>query len=231
MNYLNCCDGRFVRRVNRFIAEVEVDGQIEIAHVKNTGRMGELLLPGRPVVLQEFDTIKRKTKYDLISILHADRWVNLDSQVNNKVVEQAFLDGKIEAWEHVTALKREVKVLDSRIDLRITQGEDTLFVEVKGVNLVDDGIAKFPDAVTARGVKHLQTLMRLKEEGMHAMCLFLIQRGDATSFAPHKIRDPRYADAFLEAKKAGVDMRVYDSVVTKDAIEFGKAVPIDKHWV
>lgn len=226
--YPDCQPGIFKKRVNRFIAEVEVDGHIHQVHVKNTGRMQELLLPERLCTVQFHNNPTRKTKYSLISILHEGIWVNLDSQVNNAVVTHAFEQGKIQGWEQPDTIKREVKVEDSRLDLLIEQKREKLFVEVKGVNLVENGLALFPDAVTARGVKHLKRLMEIKKEGHHAMCIFLVGREDATSFFPHAERDPLYAQTFCEAKNAGVDMRVYTSKVTKNSITLGKEIPVWK---
>lgn len=226
IRYPDCQPGIFKKRVNRFIAEVEVDGLIHQVHVKNTGRMQELLLPERLCTVQFHDSHTRKTKYSLISILHEGIWVNLDSQVNNAIVTHAFEQGKIRDWEQPDIIKREMKVEDTRLDLLIEQKGEKLFVKVKGVNLVENGLALFPDAVTARGVKHLKRLMEIKQEGHHAICLFLVGREDATSFLPHGERDPLYAQTFWEAKNAGVDMRVYLSEVTENSITIGKEIPI-----
>lgn len=219
-------EGKFVSRPNRFIAEVELDGEIELAHVKNTGRMVELLLPGATVYLQKATNPNRKTKYDLISIVYRDRFVNLDSQIPNTVGEMLFRNNMISGWENPDSIKREVTVEDSRLDLCVEKDSKKLFVEIKGVDLVPSGRAMFPDAPTTRGVKHLNRLIELKRAGHSAMNIYIIARDDAVDFRPHKIRDPEYAEAFYKAKDFGVEILAFTTINDYNSIKIDKEIPI-----
>lgn len=219
--------GIFLARPNRFIAEVQIHSEVVVCHVKNTGRMTELLVPGRTCYIMEALNPNRKTKYDLIAVEYEDTIVNLDSQVPNKVVEDAFLEGQIRSYEEATGVRREVTVGDSRLDMVVELGGRKLYVEVKGVDLLlGDGLAAFPDAPTTRGTKHLLSLKQLVEEGNEAMALFLIQREDVTSFRPYYERDPLFAKTFYEVVDAGVQARAYTCKVGPAYIDFGHEVEI-----
>ncbi len=165
MQYGNMIEARFLRRVNRFTAFVELNGQEEMVHVKNTGRCKELLLEGARVFLEEADKEGRKTKYSLIAVYKGDVLVNMDSQAPNQMAAEALAERKIMEIGAVDFLKREVKYENSRFDLFYQKGEKKGFIEVKGVTLEENGIAKFPDAPTERGAKHLRELIKAKEEG------------------------------------------------------------------
>ncbi|MDO5689637.1 MAG: DNA/RNA nuclease SfsA [Tissierellia bacterium] len=217
----------FHRRLNRFVAEVELDGKMVLAHVKNTGRLPELLVEGALCYLQESKSLVRKTKYDLLTIEYMGNLVNLDSQVSNKVVQRAFEQGLIEGWEGIDRIENEVSVGNSRLDLRVQKGERILYVEVKGVNLVlPGGHARFPDAPTQRGTKHLRELIQLVQQGYQAMVLFLIMREDAVDFAPNGKMDPAFAEAFYEARDSGVDIRIYDTKILPASVCFHNPVPL-----
>lgn len=218
--------GIFINRPNRFIAEVDLAGRLVRAHVANTGRMAEILTPGKTCYLRLATNPNRKTKYDLISIDHGGIVVNLDSQIPNKIVEMAFGQGLISGYEDPVGIKREVQVGDSRLDILVQTRTGQVYVEVKGVDLVYGTKASFPDAPTTRGVKHLRTLMDLVKEGHQAMNIYLLARDDAEDFRPNMVRDPAYAQAFYEAMEAGVQMRAYLTHNSYRSISFGKQVPI-----
>ena len=167
--------GIFYQRLNRFVAEVYIDGQKEKVHVKNTGRLKELLIQNVEVLLEESNDPNRKTKYSLIAVKKGERWVNIDSQAPNTVAYEAILDGKIAEIGTVQKLKKEVKYGDSRFDLYFETQEERGFIEVKGVTLEKDGVAVFPDAPTSRGTKHVLELMKAVEEGYKGIVLFIIQ--------------------------------------------------------
>lgn len=222
--------GIFLNRPNRFIAEVEVDGEVLICHVKNTGRMTELLVPGKTCYIMKAKNLNRKTKFDLISIEHEGIIVNLDSQIPNKLISDAFLNGQIRGWENIDSLKREVTVGNSRLDIRVTRGKEKLFVEVKGVDLIKEGgHAMFPDAVTARASRHLRELEELVEAGHKSMVIFLIAREDAVDFRPHYEMDSVFSDTFYEVMESGVEARAYLSKVGYNYIELGREIPILKN--
>lgn len=223
----NFIKGKFLSRPNRFIGEVEVNGEVLICHVKNTGRMTEILTPGKKCFIMEAKNPNRKTKYDLITIEHDGILVNLDSQIPNKVVADAFLNSEIRDWENPDGIQREVTVGKSRLDMKVLKGGEKLFVEVKGVDLIKDGNhAMFPDAVTIRGSRHLKELEELVRMGYKAMAIFLIAREDAVDFRPHFEMDPVFTKTFYEVLENGVQARAYLTKVGYNYIEFGKEIPI-----
>lgn len=223
----NILEGIFVSRPNRFIAHIQVGDEIVIAHVKNTGRMRELLIPGVICYLLESNNPNRKTKYDLISVWHKGLIINLDSQITNRVVADAFLNGEIYGWESPDLVKREVKVGNSRLDMRVDKGLDSLYVEVKGVDLVKENKrAMFPDAPTIRGTKHLRELEELVKMGNKAMVIFLIAREDPVDFRPHYEMDPLFSETFYNVIENGVESRAYLTKNEKNTIEFYKEIPI-----
>ena len=210
MKYGKMVEAKFLRRVNRFTAFVELNGQEEMVHVKNTGRCKELLLEGARVFLEEADKEGRKTKYSLISVYKGDVLVNMDSQAPNQMAAEALAEGKIEEIGEVDFLKREVKYENSRFDIYYQKGEKKGFIEVKGVTLEEDGVAKFPDAPTERGAKHLRELIKAKEEGYEAAVLFVIQMKGTKEFRPNEERDKNFTAALREAAAAGVKILAYD---------------------
>lgn len=223
----NFIEGIFLNRPNRFIAEVDVNGKVVICHVKNTGRMTEILTPGKKCYIMEAKNLNRKTKYDLISIEHAGIIVNLDSQIPNKVIADGFLNSEIRGLENPDGILREVAVGKSRLDMKVVKGERQLFVEVKGVDLIKNkNHAMFPDAVTVRGTRHLRELEEIVKLGFDAMVIFLIAREDAIDFRPHYEMDPVFSDTFYEVLKTGVEARAYLTNVGYNFIELGKEIPI-----
>ena len=166
MRYEHMEPARFVSRPNRFVAYVEQNGRQEICHVKNTGRCKELLLPGAELYVQRSDNPARKTALDLISVKKGEQWVNMDSQAPNKVVAEWLKAGGLGATD--IDVKPECKYENSRFDFYLEYAGRKAFMEVKGVTLEEDGVARFPDAPTERGVKHMEELMRCVEDGYDA---------------------------------------------------------------
>ena len=162
MHYPNMVPGIFLSRPNRFIAQVEIDGQVETVHVKNTGRCRELLPSGAKVWCQKSDNPNRKTKYDLITVKKGERLINMDSQAPNTAAGEWLRAGGLGQIEN---LKAETFHGDSRFDFSFTQDGQTCFLEVKGVTLENDGVCAFPDAPTERGTKHLKGLTDAKKAG------------------------------------------------------------------
>jgi len=201
MRYGNITKAKFIRRPNRFIAEVELDGKKEIVHVKNTGRCRELLIPGAEVWLTAPGTPDRKTKYDLVAV-RKDTGVlfNIDSQAPNKVMKEWLEKG---GYSKVIP---EYTFGDSRIDFYMERDTDQYLMEVKGCTLEFDGIGYFPDAPTERGVKHIRELIRAKEAGYHAALAFVIQMDGVTEVRPHIIMHPEFGEAMDEAAEAGVEI-------------------------
>ncbi|MBQ8302396.1 MAG: DNA/RNA nuclease SfsA [Clostridia bacterium] len=230
MKYQNVHKAIFISRPNRFIAEVELEGEKVIAHVKNTGRCRELLIPGATVFLDEPQGRERKTKYDLVAVEKIcedgrELLINMDSQAPNEAVSEFLLTGKI--FPNATLIRREFTVGKSRFDFRIDEGEKTTFLEVKGVTLENNGIAGFPDAPTERGIKHIEELIELKKQGVGAAILFIIQMKGISKFQPNDLTHKAFGDALRRAETAGVEILAYDCIVAPDSVTVDSPVEID----
>ena len=202
--------GIFKARPNRFIAEVEVDCDLEIAHVPNTGRCKELLVENAIVWLKPSDNPNRKTKFSLHFVENKGVLVSLYSQQANSIVYDAVVEGKIKELLGYTHHQREKSVDNSRIDIYLENSNgDSCFVEVKGVTLIIDGEARFPDAPTERGAKHLKELIKLKKEGNRCCVFFLIQHPAGEFFRPNWENDPIFSQTLNEAYAEGVEILVY----------------------
>jgi sugar fermentation stimulation protein A len=221
--------GIFKARPNRFIAEVEVAGNIERAHVPNTGRCRELLVEGATVWLEPSDNPNRKTKFSLHFVENKGVLVSLYSQQANSIVYDAIISGKIRELYGYSYHQREKTIGNSRIDIYLANEEDDCcgmsfltepcFVEVKGVTLIVDGEARFPDAPTERGTKHLKELIKLKKEGNRCVVFFLIQHPAGKFFRPNWDNDPAFSKALNEAYRQGVEILVYRCDNRLDGIE------------
>lgn len=223
MNYPNMVPGRFLCRPNRFIAHVEIDGQEETVHVKNTGRCRELLPAGAEVWCHRSDNPNRKTKYDLITVRKGHRLINMDSQAPNIAAKEWLLAGGLGPVENVRA---ETTHGDSRFDFSFTLDGKLCFLEVKGVTLENNGICAFPDAPTERGAKHLRGLQKCVEDGFGGYVLFVIQMSDVKYLHPNDATDPAFGKALREAAAAGVQVLAVDCIITEDTIVIGKPVEI-----
>ena len=217
-------EGIFKNRPNRFIAEVEVDGILVEAHVPNTGRCKELLVPNAKVYLLPSDNPKRKTKFSLHFVLNNGVLVSLFSQQANEIVFNSIKGGKIKELQGYDVLQREKTVDNSRIDIYLGKNIDEelveeCYVEVKGVTLIKDGLAQFPDAPTERGRKHLNELINLKERGYRAVVFFLIQHPNGNKFRPNWENDPKFAEVLNEAYNKGVEIFVYKCENSLDEIK------------
>ncbi len=223
MQYLNMVPGIFHARPNRFIAHVEINGCMEICHVKNTGRCKELLQPGAAVWCQRFDNPNRKTNFDLIAVQKGDRLINMDSQAPNAAAKEWLLSGGL---GEIADLKGEYTHGDSRYDFSFIKDGRRCFLEVKGVTLERDGICAFPDAPTLRGAKHLRGLTCLAEEGYGAYVLFVIQMAEVQYLHPNDATDPNFGKALREAAEKGVQVLAVDCVVTADSMALRAPVPV-----
>lgn len=217
---------RFIQRLNRFAALVRMNDEEVMVHVANTGRMRELLTPNRPVLLQAAAKPGRKTDFDLMLVDLGFALCSTDSRLPPQLVEEAFLDGRLEPFAGFHEARREVTFEDSRFDLMLSGKTGTCYVETKSVNLVENRVALFPDAPTARGVKHLGTLVKAVEAGHHAAAFFVIQRLDAEVFRPHPTADPAFADALNNAAAHGVEVYGYNCRVTPREIAIHQRIPV-----
>ena len=224
VNYEHVFCGTFLARPNRFLAHVEINGKEEICHVKNTGRCRELLQPGAEVWCQHHDDPARKTQWSLITVKKGERLVNIDSQVPNKL---AFDYVKAGGLGFVPDLVKAEKTYgQSRFDLYYETDTHKGFVEVKGVTLEEDGVARFPDAPTERGRKHLLELQNAAANGYEAWVLFVIQMDGISRFEPNWPRDPDFAEALCQAAHKGVQVRAVECTVSENGLEITDTVPV-----
>lgn len=228
MHYDHMLPAVFSDRPNRFIAYADLNGTRVKCHVKNTGRCRELLYPGAQIFLQHHPNaaaLGRKTEYSLITVSkqmkHGTELVNMDSQAPNEA-----------AWEWlslqpgITRVRREVRYQSSRFDLAFCWNERPAFMEIKGVTLEEDGVARFPDAPTERGIKHLTELEHAAAEGYLACAMFVIAMKGIYQFEPNKRTHPQFQDALCHAAAHGVHILAYDCIVTPDSLAIDKPIPV-----
>lgn len=226
MKYQKIIEGIFLSRPNRFVAKVKIGETEETVHVKNTGRCKELLITGCKVYLAESDNKLRKTRYDLIAVeKQRDKkeplLINMDSQAPNIAAEEWLIGG---FFPENAKLRREVKYSDSRFDFYIETESEKAFLEVKGVTLEKDGTALFPDAPTIRGVKHINELIKAKENGFSAYILFIIQMNGIYTFTPNTETHPEFSAALKNAAEKGVEILAYNCTVSPDSMYINSAI-------
>ena len=223
MKYENMVAGRFIARPNRFIAKIEIDGQEQTVHVKNTGRCRELLPVGAEVFCQRVANPDRKTKYDLITVKKGERLINMDSQAPNIAAGEWLASGGL---GEITDLKPETTHGGSRFDFSFVKDGKKCFLEVKGVTLENNGICAFPDAPTQRGAKHLKELTQAVGDGFGAYVLFVIQMEGMKGFLPNDQTDLDFGRALREARRAGVKVTALECTVTPQTMTITKELPL-----
>ena len=230
MTYDNIRRAVFLDRPNRFIAHIELDGRTEVCHVKNTGRCRELLIPGAEVFVQDVGRglpdvpNPRKTTLDLISVRKGERLVNIDSAAPNKVFAEWARDSGL--FRDITLVRPEYRFGNSRLDFYIEADGRRVLVEVKGVTLEEEGIARFPDAPTERGIKHLRGLITAVEEGYDACAVFVIQMKGVRWMEPNRETHAAFGDAMRDARKAGVNVLAVDCHITGNSITVADFVDV-----
>ncbi len=219
--------GFFQKRLNRFLALAKIEERVLPSFLPNPGRMYELLIPGTEVVLREVLDEKRKTGYDLIGVLYEDQIVSVDSRVPNRLVLEALKNGDIKEVLDYPIVKPEYKFGHSRFDFFLANEKEKCLLEVKSCTLVKDGVAKFPDAKTDRGRRHLIELIKAKKEAFRALVLFVIQRSDAKVFVPNDETDPEFGKALRVSALEGVEVYAYYSEFAENKIIFKKKVKVE----
>lgn len=227
MEYHKIVEGTFLSRPNRFIAHVEVDGVQEVCHVKNTGRCRELLVPGCTVCLEESDNPARKTRFDLVAVKkerpQGALLINMDSQAPNKVFGEW---AQTHLRPDLTLLRPETKFGNSRFDFYWESTSGRGFVEVKGVTLEDDGVVRFPDAPTERGVKHIEELIQAKKAGYEAAICFIVQMEGMRWVEPNDVTHPAFGAALRKAAKSGVEVMALECAVTPSTLRVVRSLPV-----
>ena len=224
MKYQHIVPAKFLERPNRFIAYVELDGQREKVHVKNTGRCKELLQPGVTVYLEKSDNAARSTAYDLVAVEKGERMVNMDSQAPNKAVGEWLLTKEL--FPGLSFVRPETKYGNSRFDFYVETDKEKIFIEVKGVTLEEDGVVRFPDAPSERAVKHVEELAEAKKAGYRVFVFFVIQMQGVEYFMPNAATHEAFAKALIQARNEGVEVLAYDCMVTPDSMVIHKPVPV-----
>ena len=231
MDYGKILPGTFLARPNRFIAHVEIGGRTQVCHVKNTGRCRELLIPGVKVWLEKSSNPTRKTKYDLIAV-EKERpdgplLINMDSQAPNKVFGEWAAAGGLGFVPSL--LRAETTYGNSRFDYYWEFSEQTCrrgFWEVKGVTLEDAGVARFPDAPTLRGVKHLEELVLARRAGYEAGVCFIVQMAGMDYVEPNDATHPQFGAALRKAAAAGVEVLALECTVEPRRLTAGRKIPV-----
>jgi sugar fermentation stimulation protein A len=221
--------GNFIKRYKRFFADIDLNKEIVIAHTANTGSMKTCLGDNWPALLSYHDSPTRKLKYSLEMISNGKTWIGVNTSITNTLAIDAIKDGTIVELQGYDVIKPEAKIGNSRIDILLTKShsKEECYVEVKNVTLIDEeGHCLFPDAVTERGQKHLNELRQLKENGIRAVMLFIVQREDCHHFKLANPIDPTYARLLSEVMTAGVEVLVYQCKLTPEEIKVSKRIDL-----
>lgn len=227
MKYQNIKKAIFIERPNRFIAYARLGDEVVKCHVKNTGRCKELLIPEKSEVFLEDhgENTSRKTRYSLVKVIKNGRIINMDSQAPNQVAFDWLCDGGL--YSDISFAKREQKYGNSRFDIYYERENGNKgFIEVKGVTLEEDNVARFPDAPTERGVKHLYELIEAKKAGYEANVLFVIQMKGIDHFEPNYRTHAAFGEVLKEAKETGVNVMAIDCYVTETEVVAGEFVKV-----
>ena len=224
MKYKDTKKAVFLSRPNRFIAQVMLQGREETVHVKNTGRCRELLIPGVEVILEESKNPDRKTRYDLICVKKEDQWVNIDSQMPNKLVREWLPE--IGCFSEDANIRMEKTFGNSRFDLYVEDRGQKVYIEVKGVTLEENHTALFPDAPTLRGIKHIEELIKCKEQGYEAWLIFVIQMEGVRQLEPNWKTHPQFGQTLRKAAACGVKILAADCQVGEEEIVIRGSVPV-----
>lgn len=225
MKFSELIPGRFVQRDNRFRATVNIGGLDQWAHVPNSGRLTELFTPGQPVWLSRVDGSHRKTRFDLKLVEYDSVLVSVDARLPNPLFAEAIIDGMLPDFAY-PVVEREMTLDESRLDFRLSGRGGVCWLETKSVTLVEQGVARFPDAPTSRGSKHLQTLIKARRSGADAAVVFVVQRPDARQFKPHQQADPIFAENLGQAAEASVRVLAYNCHVSMNSISLQEQIPV-----
>jgi len=220
--------GKLIKRYKRFLADVKLDdGKIVTAHCTNSGTMKTCLEEGAPVYLTPVNDPKRKTMFTWEMIYMNGGWIGINTSVPNLLAFEAIRDGKIDKLQGYTFVKREVTFGDSRFDIYAENEHEKCFTEVKNVTMKVGEYALFPDAVTTRGRKHLETLIKVKRQGIRAVMFYIIQRMDVSKFGSAETIDPDYAQTLRKAFRSGVEIIPILASVSPEGIEIVRELPFE----
>lgn len=220
-------EAEFVARPNRFLSKVRINGEVHDSHVPDPGRLKELLFPGARVLVEPKPGEHRKTQFATVMVYAGDELISINSQLPNRFVRYCLNNFGIPEFDGWTVKKQEYTLGGSRFDFLLERGDEEKLVEVKSATLVEDGVARFPDAVTSRGRRHVLHLADSLNPQRSAAVLFIVQRSDATSFEPHWERDAKFAKALRESVNRGVELLIYTTSLQPDSMKLQRAIPYD----
>jgi len=223
----NLIQGKFLKRLNRFSVLVEVNGKEEKAHLANSGRLRELLVPGYKTMLMPVESASRKTKYDLCLVQTRSRvWVSSDARLPNILFHEAFLSRQLKPFLDFHEIQPEVVWGKSRLDFCLSSSNQLCFAEIKSITLVEDRMGYFPDAPTERGRKHLCELLKIKKEGDRGAVVFIVQREDAGAVQPNDQADPAFGRTLRNVFQQGVEVYAYKCQVNKQGVFIQQEIPV-----
>jgi len=220
-------DAEFIDRPNRFLTRVKYNGEVVESHLPDPGRLKELLIPGVTLLIKKEGNPNRKTKFSTQAVYLGKQLISLNSWLPNQFVEFLLKRKSIDflvKWDYI---RREVPFGKHRFDFLLQKDEKLLYLEVKSVTLVENGIAKFPDAVTERGKRHVEHLAEMTKEGIDCMVLFVVQRSDAKIFQPQWERDPKFSEALLSAYNDGLNIKVIQADMQKTKMVYIGELPFN----
>ncbi len=220
-------EAEFIARPNRFLSQVKIDGKIHDSHVPDPGRLKELLFPGARVLVEPKSGSERKTKFATVMVYSGQELISINSQLPNKFVRFCLDGNLIPEFSGWRVKKQEYTLGKSRFDFLLEKDGQEKLLEVKSATLVEEGVARFPDAVTARGTKHVNHLVDSITPERSAAVLFIVQRSDANSFEPHWGRDPKFAKALKAAVEQGLELLIYTTHLEPDAMTLGSSIPFN----
>lgn len=220
-------EGKLVKRQNRFTAVVELAGETIKTYVPNPGRLEELMVPGNQVLVSHVSKPDRKTEYDLLHVRHQKNWVSIDSRLPNKLIAKALDKKEIAEITDYSRVRPEYNYGNSRLDFLLTEGEQDILIEVKSVTLIESGVAKFPDAPTKRGRRHIDELIKAKQEGYRTVILFVVQREDAQYFTPCERIDLAFGEKLADFKAEGGEIYAYDCWVSEREVSLRNRLEVE----
>ena len=218
-------EARFIDRPNRFICRVEYKGAVINTHLPDPGRLKELLLPGIKVLIKKEQGKNRRTNYSTQAVFNNNVLVSLNTLMPNKLVSNLLVEKKMPFLRNWNIFKSEVKYDNHRFDFQLQKNNEVLVLEVKSVNFVKDSVAMFPDAITVRGMNHVEYLGKLAQSGLRAVLLFVVQRSDSKLFMPYWERDPKFCNALYNSWLNGLEVRVIHYSMSKNEYYYKGELP------
>ena len=218
-------EAEFVERPNRFLSRVRIDGKVYDSHVPDPGRLKELLFPGARVLVEPKTGEHRKTKFATVMVYSGNELISINSQLPNRFVRHCLDNSLIPELSDWTVKKQEYTLGKSRFDFLLERQDEEKLLEVKSATLVEDGIVRFPDAVTSRGKRHVLHLADSITPKRSAAVLFIVQRSDALAFEPHWGRDPEFSEALQYSVNNGVELLIYTTKLEPDSMTLRASIP------